>query len=723
MSPPDTTRLKGASMKKLAFWSMLAIITIGLAACPAPRQPTPEVTSFDAELAGDNEVPAVATTASGTVSVTLENNMLSLEGSFMGLESDLLEIAGSPAHIHLGAAGENGPVVFLIDVESDDQRSGTLSLMAELSAELRSQFLAGEFYVNIHTEGNPAGELRAQLSADAPTFADIDASFMAMLTADTIIPTTPTLNGAMPEGSARAILRGNTLIASGSFMGLSSELRDYINNGLPGRPDITEAIHIHEGAIGEAGPFVRQFEVVVGDDERSGTFGLTTDLNSEERSKLLAGFYYVDIHTTTNPGGELRGQLLQAEDATSFSVQLAGDNEVPAVATTATGNVRVGFVGNMLTLFGSFEGLESDLLEIAGSPAHIHLGAAGENGPVVFLIDVESDDQRSGTLSLMTELTAEERTQFLAGDFYVNIHTEGNPGGELRAQLTVDAPTFADVDASFTAMLSADNEVPPVAVASDASGMARAVLRGDDVVISGSFSELVSDLFNIGDAGPAHVHIGEPGATGGVVIVLDVMSDDMRSGSFSASTTLEADTKAALLENGLYINIHTEANQPGEIRGQLLRDIAAVAVSANLSGSAEVPPVMTSASGDVDATLDGFNFTLSGSFMGLASDLFEIAGSAAHVHIGAEDENGPVAFLIDVESGDQRSGTLSLMTRLNDVQYAAFSSGLLYINIHTEGNTGGELRAQLVPDLSLIEPLSAPVRPVLAPAQPAGHHH
>jgi hypothetical protein len=321
-------------MKQLAFGVMLSILTLSLTACPRAEQPTSDVMRFDVALAGDNEVPAVATTASGTVTVTLEGNRLSLTGSFEGLESDLLEIAGSPAHIHLGAAGENGPVVFLIDVESSDQRSGSLSLMSELSAELRNQFLAGELYINIHTEGNPSGELRAQLSSDAPTFAAIDASFMAMLTAEAVVPEAPTLNGQTPQGAARAILRGNTLIANGTFMGLTSELRDYLTDGIPDRPDITEAIHIHEGAIGEAGPFVRQFEVTASDDGRSGAFSLMTTLSSDERSALLAGFYYVDIHTTTNPGGELRGQLVADPNTSTPSSTPVSPQSTPRPPTT-----------------------------------------------------------------------------------------------------------------------------------------------------------------------------------------------------------------------------------------------------------------------------------------------------------------------------------------------------------------------------------------------------
>ncbi len=706
-------------MRKSILWLIAVVAAAALAAC-APVRPDPvEPTSFEVQLAGDNEVPAVATTATGTVEATLDGNTLTLSGSFEGLESDLLPIAGSPAHVHLGAAGENGPVVFIIDVESTDQRSGTLSLQVELDTEQRQQFLNNRFYVNIHTEGNPAGELRAQLDPGAPTFAAIDASFSATLSAGAVVP--PVAVETDASGKARAILRGNTLVASGTFMGLSSPLRDYPVEGLP--PTITEAIHIHKGAIGEAGPFVRQFTPVLGEDERSGHFGLKTELSAEERSELMAGFYYVDVHTVANPAGELRGQLLpDGADATSFKVELAGDNEVPAVATTATGSVRVGLVDDMLILSGSFEGLESNLLPIAGSPAHLHLGAAGENGPVVFAIDVESTDQRSGTLSLQVELDTEQRQQFLNNRFYVNIHTEGNPAGELRAQLDPGAPTFAAIDASFTAMLSADNEVPPVAVESDATGMARAIVRGDDVVVSGTFEGLVSDLFDIGEFGPAHVHMGAVGETGGVVLVLEVVSEDRRSGRFGASASVDADVRSALLDGMLYVNIHTEANQPGEIRGQLFPDLAPLTVSATLSGEAEVPPVETSATGTVEATLDGFTFTLSGSFEGLESNLLELAGSPAHIHDAPAGENGPVVFLIEVDSSDERSGTLSLETPLNDFELAAFLAGRFYVNIHTEGNPGGELRAQLEPEVTLGS-VMAPARQPQTQSSHHGHHH
>jgi hypothetical protein len=39
----------------------------------------------------------------------------------------------------------------------------------------------------------------------------------------------------------------------------------------------------------------------------------TATLTEEQGSDMLAGLWYVNVHTATNPGGELRGQLTKAD--------------------------------------------------------------------------------------------------------------------------------------------------------------------------------------------------------------------------------------------------------------------------------------------------------------------------------------------------------------------------------------------------------------------------
>ncbi len=128
-------------------------------------------------------------------------------------------------------------------------------------------------------------------------------------------------------------------------------------------------------------------------------------------------------------GGSMMGQ--------PFEVSLSGDNEVPPVTTNATGSATAALMGDTMTLNGDFSDLSSPVVEIAGTPAHIHLGAAGENGDVIFPLNVSVDEgQTSGIFSLSTTLTQDQIDAFNAGNLYINIHTEMNQGGELRGQIT-----------------------------------------------------------------------------------------------------------------------------------------------------------------------------------------------------------------------------------------------------------------------------------------------
>ena len=72
-----------------------------------------------------------------------------------------------------------------------------------------------------------------------------------------------------------------------------------------------------------------------------------------------------------------------------------------------------------------------------------------------------------------------------------------------------------------------------------------------------------------------------------------------------------------------------------------------------------------------------------------------VAGTMAHIHIGAPSENGPVVIAL-TKSGDS-GWTVPAGAKLNDDQYAAFKAGKLYVNVHSAANPGGEVRAQLKP--------------------------
>lgn len=145
------------------------------------------------------------------------------------------------------------------------------------------------------------------------------------------------------------------------------------------------------------------------------------------------------VNALTQSGGMMSGGMMSGGSMMGqpFEVTLSGDNEVPPVTTDATGSATVALLGDTLTLNGDFSGLSSPVVEIAGSPGHIHLGAAGENGDVIFPLNASVDEGgTSGIFSLSTTLTPDQIDAFNAGELYINIHTEMNQGGEIRGQIT-----------------------------------------------------------------------------------------------------------------------------------------------------------------------------------------------------------------------------------------------------------------------------------------------
>jgi len=125
-----------------------------------------------------------------------------------------------------------------------------------------------------------------------------------------------------------------------------------------------------------------------------------------------------------------------------WSALLEGAQEVPAVTTTATGT-GVGTyddVSNLLTWDIDYTGLLSNL-----RMAHFHEAPRGSNGPVrvwitpvgVNPVNPPSGGPSSGEFIGSATLTESQEAGFLAGNFYINIHSIGFPGGELRGQVNV----------------------------------------------------------------------------------------------------------------------------------------------------------------------------------------------------------------------------------------------------------------------------------------------
>jgi hypothetical protein len=122
------------------------------------------------DMTGDQEVPPVATAASGIAASTVnrDTGALTLHVNAIGVD------AATASHIHTASAGQNGPV--LLGLQQDAMNLGHWSLDGEtLDSDSLGDYKAGQLYVNLHTPVNPGGEIRGQVTPpDAAEFDNID---------------------------------------------------------------------------------------------------------------------------------------------------------------------------------------------------------------------------------------------------------------------------------------------------------------------------------------------------------------------------------------------------------------------------------------------------------------------------------------------------------------------------------------------------------------------
>ena len=111
-----------------------------------------------------------------------------------------------------------------------------------------------------------------------------------------------------------------------------------------------------------------------------------------------------------------------------FAATLKGSEETPPNASGGTGSVDATLNGAALRYTVTSSGLTGP-----ATAAHFHKGAAGASGPPV--VPVPKSDLASPMKGKAT-LTADQVKDLEGGQWYFNIHTAANPGGEIRGQVT-----------------------------------------------------------------------------------------------------------------------------------------------------------------------------------------------------------------------------------------------------------------------------------------------
>ena len=117
---------------------------------------------------------------------------------------------------------------------------------------------------------------------------------------------------------------------------------------------------------------------------------------------------------------------------------------------------------------------------------------------------------------------------------------------------------FGNLAMAADLRLSGDSEVPPVKTM--ASGSGTIAIAADGAVVGSVKTTGISGV-------AAHIHVGATGKNGPVIIPLTRGADGEWSVPPGAKLTEEQ--MKSFKAGDLYVNVHSDANKAGEIRGQL----------------------------------------------------------------------------------------------------------------------------------------------------------
>jgi hypothetical protein len=232
-------------------------------------------------------------------------------------------------------------------------------------------------------------------------------SFAISADAGQVMPTNPSTGAA----TGTLTLNQMTLAMSGTVMVTGTE---------------ATVAHIHEGIAGTSGGVI--LELVV--DGATISVPESTTIAADQMQKMLSGEYYLNIHSTTYPSGEIRDQLTKP-GIEVIQVALSGDNEVPAVVSqgSGTGYVTLDTATGFMQVQVITTGITTPTV------AHVHTGIVGANGLPLF--ELTQDAAEVGNYAGTATLEAAALTSVQDGGTYLNVHSAESPAGELRGQIVV----------------------------------------------------------------------------------------------------------------------------------------------------------------------------------------------------------------------------------------------------------------------------------------------
>ena len=397
--------------------------------------------TFVFDLSGAQEVPPVPTTASGGCYGSLDQ-----PGATFAITCVHNVTNATVMHIHRGS----GAIAF--DMGDPSVSPVTATWTGMTPADI-SELLAGTMYVNIHTAGRPAGEIRG-----------------------TILPRTVDTVNFTADGSQ--------VVPPNSSNATASCTADLDTNATSLAIDCTHTLagatsaHVHEAPFGYNGPIVFTFPSAA--SPLSGNMPMTPRLVAD----FAATFLYLDLHTPggseETPSDEIRGQIGTPPAGAGTGTIIITKETSPA------GGTGFGFTETITP--GGFTLDDGDSRTFASvAPGAYTITENDPSGAQYTVADVSCNDADS------------------AGDANTRAATINVDAGETVRCTFVNFKT-SPTDSIFVFHLSGDQELPPVTTNERGGCMGR--------FDSAASSLSLVCVHDVDLATVMHIHRGAAGASG-----------------------------------------------------------------------------------------------------------------------------------------------------------------------------------------------------------------
>lgn len=149
------------SLTKILF-SILLLLVLSTVFYACKKDEVSSLMTISATLSGASEVPAVVTTGAGTLTGTYDKDTKVIT---YNIQWTVEGAALTGMHFHGPASvTENAGVIIGFSGYSTANKGTFTGVLPALTAAQEVDFLAGKWYLNIHSDKSRSGEIRGQVS-------------------------------------------------------------------------------------------------------------------------------------------------------------------------------------------------------------------------------------------------------------------------------------------------------------------------------------------------------------------------------------------------------------------------------------------------------------------------------------------------------------------------------------------------------------------------------